>query len=250
MSASTDVASSSDMRSNTSSNSTLDDFRDDTRDAAKVTIHVKGIKCSVPAPDLVDDDTAFIESNDVTERIALLQNYLKHDTLYLPSQATRELVAWRAENRSNRLVPKHAPEGSDPAILTIIAVISTDGFFLTPDAYYKGSTQLTPSLADVKMSCLLRRPLDTNLSSDFTSGLTNLLWLMEQVRTPGFPRVGVAMPVGSSTPVMIKLRHVLFKVRRSVMIPFTVINCGSQEKDNTTIPLSDGIYHVFSLCSD
>ena len=87
--------------------------------------------------------------DDISERIALVTNYLKTETLYAPLQVTCDLVTWKAENRSHRLVVK---ESDDTAILAIIGVISTDNFFLTPDGYYKGSNNVTPSLADVKLT--------------------------------------------------------------------------------------------------
>ena len=138
-------------------------------------------------------------------------NYLKLETLYLPLQDTRKDVAWKYENRSHRLVVK-GDASSKSAILTLVAVISTDSFFLTPDAYYKGANTITASLADVKLSCIARRPVDAALASDFGSALANLLWLMEQVRTPGLTRQGVTMPSGAANPTSLKLRHVLFKV--------------------------------------
>ena len=149
--------------------------------------------------------------DDIGERIASIVNYLKVDTLYLPLQSIRKEVGWKYENRSHRLVVKGDASGTS-AILTLVAVISTDSFFLTPDAYYKGANSITASLADVKLSCIARRPVEAPLASDFASALANLLWLMEQVRSPGLPRQGVTMPSGAANPTSLKLRHVLFKV--------------------------------------
>ena len=98
------------------------------------------------------------------------------------------------------------------AVLTLVAVISADSFFLTPDAHYKGANHITASLADVKLTCIVRRPVEAELASDYGSGLANLIWLMEQVRSPGLSRQGVTMPSGAVNPTSIKLRHVLFKV--------------------------------------
>jgi len=100
----------------------------------------------------------------------------------------------------------------EPAIMTVIANISTDSFYLTPDAYYKGSTTVTASLADVKLSCVARRPVEPDIANDFALALTNVMWLMERVRSPGVLRLGVTLPTGSVTPVAFKFRHVLFKV--------------------------------------
>jgi hypothetical protein len=61
MSTSTDTASSSDVRSNASSNSTLDDSADDGHNDAKVTIHVKGIKGSVPAIPKTDKESVSVD---------------------------------------------------------------------------------------------------------------------------------------------------------------------------------------------
>ena len=182
----------------------------------------------------------------------MIANYLKQDTLYLPLQTTRERVVWQADNRCNRLVRKDHGDGDDPAMLTIIAIISNDGFFLTPDAYYKGGTQITPSLADVELSCLLRRPIDATLGNEFSSALANIVWLMEQVRTPGLARTGVTMPVGSVNPVALKLRHVLFKVS-IFRIRYTAVHYLPQEIDAATVVLPHGMQiqndrtSVFSL---
>ena len=105
-----------------------------------MTIHVKGINTSKLAAGSSDDESSSTDYQDIAKRITLIANYLKQDTLYLASQPTRELVAWHAGHRSNILVRKDHSEGINPATFTIIAIISTDGFFLTPDAYYKGST--------------------------------------------------------------------------------------------------------------
>jgi hypothetical protein len=209
MSTSAKTVSGSDDRSNASSISTLDDIAED-KDKT-VTIHVKGINVPTSQATSPDAESSVVKEDDVTERITLVTNYLRQESLYLPVQTTRERVTWHPENRSHRLVRKDHADGNENATLMIIAVISTDSFFLTPDAYYKGSTQVNASLADVKLSCLLRRPVDTPLATDFTSALTNILWMMEQMRTPGLPRIGVTMPTGSMNPVFIKLRHVLFK---------------------------------------
>ena len=140
-------------------------------------------------------------SGDVSDRVALVCDYLKTETLYMPLHATRELVAWKAENCGHRLVVK---ESDDTAVLTIIAIISTDNFFLTPDAYYKGGTNVTPSLANVKLTCVARRPLDPGVADDFALALTKVVWLMEQVRATGVPHLGVTQPTGSPNPVAFK----------------------------------------------
>ena len=209
----------SDTPANSSSNSTLTD-----------TFHAPDVKDDDSKPGIdtptgtevmdahaVLDDTldSFTSGDETAIRIALLSNYLSQHTLYAPMHATCQLVTWKAENRSHRLVMKDTDK---PAILTVIAVISTDSFYLTPDAYYKGSTDVTPSLADIKLSCVARRPVEPNIANDFTSALANVIWFMEQVRSTGVPRVGVTLPTGSTTPISFKFRHVLFKVR-STCVP-------------------------------
>ena len=178
------------------------DDKDDVKESC-VALGEHGV-ASVPSTshsDVPDDDTM--------TRIDLVCNYLKESSLYAPLQSTRQLVTWKPENRSHRLVVKDTDQ---PAVMTVIAIISSDSFFLTPDAYYKGGNNITPSLADVKLTCIARRPVEANIATDFVSALANVLWLMEQVRSPGVPRVGVTLPSGSVIPTSFKFRHVLFKV--------------------------------------
>ena len=193
-----------DSASDQSAQSTLKDNAD-TDDTTNITVDDP----KTLFPDPTDTPKITASDDDTADRVGLVRNYLRLESLYAPLQATRQLVAWKAENRSHQLVTK---ETDAPAILTLIAVISTDSFFLTPDAYYKGGNDVTPSLADVKLTCVARRPVDTDIANDFTSALANVLWLMDQIRTTGVPRIGVTLPTGSVTPISFKFRHVLFKV--------------------------------------
>lgn len=144
-------------------------------------------------------------------RLQEILDYLKEDTHYLGLQSIRQQVCWHPENRGHRLVV----EGSDdpsPVILTVIGTIGVDDFFLSPDGAYKGKSDFTSSLADVKLSCICRRPAEPGLAAEFGSALLNLTWLMDKVWTPGHGRVGVTLPSGSTTATQFKVRHILFKV--------------------------------------
>ena len=66
------------------------------------------------------------------------------------------------------------------------------------------------------------------------------MWLMEQVRTPGLPRNGFTMPTGSASPVMLKLRHVLFKAS-APDFRYTATHRPSQEIDTATVVLPHGM---------
>jgi hypothetical protein len=100
----------------------------------------------------------------------------------------------------------------ESAILTVIAIISHNDFFMSSNASYKGGNSFTSSLADVKLSCVGRQPFEPNLSDDFACAVSNISWLMDRVHTIGLPRLGVTMPPGSPTPTSLKFQHVLFKV--------------------------------------
>ena len=157
------------------------------------------------------------DSQSLSEKLADVIEYLKDDTLYLAQDSVRQTVHWLPESRGHRLIVKDS-KNADPAILTLIGRIGDDDCFLASDGAYKGRTDFTSSLADVKLSCVCRRPVDEHLAKDFSRALVNLTWLMDKVWTPGQARIGVTLPVGSSTPTQMKVRHILFRVSDFFML--------------------------------
>jgi len=163
------------------------------------------------APSTTPGDSDVSHTDVVAERINLIASYLKSNSLYIGVDQTRDNVVWMPENRGHRLVERTATSEKKTAVLTVITTISNDDFFLTPDASYKGRTNFNSSLADVKLSCVGRRPMETDLIDEFAHAVRNVSAIMDQVHTLGLPRVGVTMPPGSTTPTALKFRHVLFK---------------------------------------
>jgi hypothetical protein len=102
----------------------------------------------------------------LAEKLTDTIDYLMDDTSYLPLDAVRQNVRWVAESRGHRLVAKESNDSS-PAILTLIGTIGVDNCFLSPDGAYKGKTDFTPSLADIKLSCVCRRPATPNWPTTF-----------------------------------------------------------------------------------
>ena len=145
---------------------------------------------------------------------------------YLANPQFRDNVEWIRNGKSHKLVKKSSPTNSaatdadgdsttptlpEMAILSIIVVISSEDFWLTSDAGWKGVTKFSKSFADVKPSCTAERPTFEGLSEDFDTAIQNLKWLQDQIATHGF-HTKKGLLVGNAGLPQIKIRHVLFEV--------------------------------------
>ena len=103
------------------------------------------------------------------------------------------------------------------AILSVIVVVSSEDFWMMPDAGWRGAMKVSKSLADVKPSCTVERPLLEILSEDFDATIGNLKWLQDQTATHGFhvkkgllvghPGDEPAHSVPTYTPLFLPLYH-------------------------------------------
>ncbi|KAJ7246451.1 hypothetical protein C8J57DRAFT_1523579 [Mycena rebaudengoi] len=101
---------------------------------------------------------------------------------------------------------------SSPASLTFVAKISPDNFWLMSDGAWKGPTEYTPTLADVKLNCRLVAPELPPFAADFGNVLENMKWLMANSQTEGNKKKGV-FDAGEKPIATIRVRHVLFEKR-------------------------------------
>ena len=152
-------------------------------------------------------------------------NCLLASGTYLADPDVRAKVEWIQDGKVHKLVTKNmsvdsgvadsdnksAPTSPKMAILSVIVVVSGEDFWMMPDAGWRGATKVSKSLADVKPSCTVERPLLEILSEDFDAAIGNLKWLQDQTATHGF-HVKKGLLVGHPGLPRIKIRHVLFEV--------------------------------------
>ena len=119
---------------------------------------------------------------------------------YLADPDILAKVEWIWDGKAHKLVTKNTsvdggvaesdnesvPTSPKMAILSVIDVISGEDFWMMPDAGWRGATKVSKSLADVKPSCTVERPLLEILSEDFDAAIGNLKWLQDQTATHGF----------------------------------------------------------------
>jgi hypothetical protein len=119
---------------------------------------------------------------------------------YLANPQFCDNVEWIHDSKAHKLVKKSTPTNGaatdadrdsaptlpEMAILSVVMVISSKEFWLTPDAGWRGVTKFSKSFADVKPSCTGERPTFEGLSKDFDSAIQNLKWLQDQIVTHGF----------------------------------------------------------------
>jgi hypothetical protein len=84
------------------------------------------------------------------------------------------------------LIGDSTPTLPEMDILSIIVVISSEDFWMTPDAGWKGVTKVSKSFADVNPLCTGKKPTFEGLSKDFDTAIQNLKWLQDQIMTHGF----------------------------------------------------------------
>jgi hypothetical protein len=105
------------------------------------------------------------------------------------------------------------PSESTPevAVISAITQISSNDFYLTADAGYKGPSTICPEYSSIKPSCTNEQPDVEPFKADFDVVRSNLRWLQDVATTDGFIlKRGLVPPYTDG--FRFKVRHVLFEV--------------------------------------
>ncbi|KIL68346.1 hypothetical protein M378DRAFT_21881 [Amanita muscaria Koide BX008] len=107
---------------------------------------------------------------------------------------------------------KVAPVAAEPAILSAVVKISEEDYWLTSCGMWREPSPITPTLADVKPTCVGVVPPHAVFANDFRNVLNNVKMLMNMEGTRGMAqRKGVLVKNHQ-----LRFRHVLFEpVRKS-----------------------------------
>ncbi|KAI6004719.1 hypothetical protein EDD15DRAFT_2359476 [Pisolithus albus] len=138
------------------------------------------------------------------------------------SESTVEDVAIQ-----NLLANPGLPPRSEKAILSAIACIDHDDFWLTPDGGYHGPTTVCREILDVKPSCAMTIPGLEPVRSDFGIVMQNLRAITQKCVTPGYSTGRSFFTWDNLNPTRFKLRHQLFEPLE-----------GDEDKDNEPRPQS------------
>ncbi|KAJ7028347.1 hypothetical protein C8F04DRAFT_1266063 [Mycena alexandri] len=164
---------------------------------------------------------------------AAFHTELKKNDCYLGGAKVLDRVVWKKIGSDNAVVlaedaaaydaaleeaaepengeqPAELPE-LDSVVFSIVAMIATEDFWLTPCGFWKGPTAYTPAFSDLKLTCRLVAPADPVFAGDFKTVLKNIEKLMARAATAGSTKQGIFGPK-ESTKASIKLRHVVFEV--------------------------------------
>ena len=148
---------------------------------------------------------------------SLVSSIAIHDQLigagfYLADSSTLDRVRWAVDGRKTILFEEPNDPSSEtdmqPAILSAILVLSEQGFFLTSDANWRGPSEITPHLYDVKGSCVGVAARVNPFRDDFSSLIAHARTL--QVKAASHEETS---SIGFVHDSSIKFRHVLFQVR-------------------------------------
>ena len=120
--------------------------------------------------------------------------------------ALEDMLMWKCQGKADRLVMK---DTGTAAVLSCVAEIDTNDFWLTSDANYCGTGDYVKNLKDAKVTCALIKPSLKPFNGEWDSVLMNLKGLMNDIVREGSPRQGV---FAIATGIRFKVRHVLFAV--------------------------------------
>lgn len=123
------------------------------------------------------------------------------------SETTDDVTPLQSQQATNSALSAR-PER---VILSAIACIDHDDFWLTADGGYHGTTTVCREILDVKPSCALTTPGLEPVKSDFATVLHNLRQITEQCITPGYAAGKSFFTGDHSNTTRFKLRHQLFE---------------------------------------
>lgn len=161
---------------------------------------------------------------NIARRLLDARQRLLNTGLYLAHPTIRDKVEWIRDGKGHKLVVKNTKPVDDDAenlpppemaMVSLIAVISTNDFWMSSDAGWKGPTAFTKTLADAKASCTGEKPNVDTFGDDFVTAITNLQWFQDQIATHGFTvKKGalIGQPGAIPDTYKVKIRHSLFEV--------------------------------------
>lgn len=102
--------------------------------------------------------------------------------------------------------------------------------WLHPDGKWTGPTQFIRQFSDLKLLCTGSAPSHMRFHHDYTTSVTNLNGIMDEIRTTGNPTAGVIMAPDQH----VKVHHNLFTVSQynSLLYPMLTDHRHMQEYEN------------------
>lgn len=136
-------------------------------------------------------------------------------------QATGNILVFKQdeigpENISNSEPSKQSvAKDFTPAILSAVVLGSYDDCWLTPRGNWKGPIQVMKKFEDLKLSILGERPSKVDcFDKDYTSVLSNVKWLMQQISVQDIKMKGSLTTSRSGNTECLKFRHVVSEVSK------------------------------------
>ncbi|KAG1865005.1 hypothetical protein DFJ58DRAFT_724559 [Suillus subalutaceus] len=114
---------------------------------------------------------------------------------YIGDHSFHKSIAWCRMGKANQLVITPSTSASGPAtdllgpeiaVLSAVAQVSSNDYYLTADASYKGASYFWPDFATIKPSCTNERPNIESFNTDFDVVIENLKWVQDIITTDGF----------------------------------------------------------------
>ncbi|KAI5983548.1 hypothetical protein EDD15DRAFT_2202033 [Pisolithus albus] len=186
------------------------------------------------------------ETNPLLSRVLNARNRLMASGLYLADPSITANVLWladttnetadetaheTADKTADETDPKENTESTvddpqDPhnvspnpglpprperAILSAIACIDHDDFWLVADGGYHGPTEVCKEILDIKPSCAMTHPGLEPVRTDFAVVLQNLREITQKCVTSGYSAGRSFFTWSNQIPTRFKLRHQLFE---------------------------------------
>ena len=155
--------------------------------------------------------------------LAELRQQLIESGTYLADPQLLDHVHWVPDGRRNVLVYNDELLGNDdadgghvsgPAVLSAVVRVSDQSFWLTSDGGWRGPTDFTPFLHQVKATCLGIMPNEDvgQFHWDWGAAVDNAQGLQSLIATPDFSvRLGF-VGGGNDGTGHLRFRHILFEV--------------------------------------
>ncbi|KAG1852688.1 hypothetical protein F4604DRAFT_1686533 [Suillus subluteus] len=151
--------------------------------------------------------------------LSQIRDRLVESGIYIGDRSFRKSIAWRRMGKADRLVITPSTSASGPAtdlpgpeiaVLSAVAQVSSNDYYLTADAGYKGASYFWPDFATIKPSCTNERPDIEPFNTDFDVVIENLKWVQDIITTDGFIlKRGVFPPY--TNQYRFKVCHALFE---------------------------------------
>jgi len=195
----------------------------------------------------------------LTTRAEHVRNHMRKKSFYLGDPLVHRRLTWMATEYGDVVVKNYSSSPSDassvsssgrvvqPAILSGIVRLTHEDFRLSSDGYWRGPTNIAPTMADVALSCTGAPPQHRRLAAEFENVVGNVNMLINQTRDVRHRISSCCIPSATSLQLKLKFCHVLFEERSEALVdsddesgPDSGNESGQDSSDESGQESSDG----------